>query len=118
MSTAGAMREAVSEDLDRHRVAWLATGTTLTRIRFAADGGKIYTSLRRDSVALREVLGRPEVRISLGHGNRRVKGPEIAGVACVLAEGESLWARHLMARKYWWLRVSFWRGVVVEIGLA
>jgi hypothetical protein len=58
------------------------------------------------------------VRISLGKGNRRVKGPKIAGLAAVLSEGETLWARHLMARKYWWLRVVFWRGVVVEIVLA
>jgi general stress protein 26 len=112
------MREVVAEDLDRHRVAWLTAGTTLTRIRFAADGGKIYTSLRRDSMAMRQILGGPEVRISFGKGNRRVKGPEIAGSADVLTEGESLWARHLMARKYWWLRVSFWRGVVVKIVLA
>jgi general stress protein 26 len=118
MSSAGVMREVVAEDLDRHRVAWLTTETTLTRIRFAADGGKIYTSLGQDSVALREILGRPEVQISLGQGNRRVKGPEIAGMASVLAEEESLWARHLLARKYWWLRVSFWRRVVVEIELA
>ena len=117
------MREAFPADWDRHRMAWLITededgGTTLTRIRFAADGGKIYTSLRRDSVALREILGQPEVRISLGKGNQRVKGPEIAGVAAVLGDGETLWARHLMARKYWWLRVGFWRGVVGEIVLA
>jgi hypothetical protein len=112
------MREVVPEDLDRHRVAWLTAGTTLTRIRFAADGGKIYTSLRRDSLALRQILGEPEVRISFGKGNRRVKGPEIVGMACILAAEESLWARHLLARKYWWLRVSFWRGVVVEIVLA
>jgi len=118
MSSGGATREVVPEDLDRRRVAWLATETTLTRIRFATDGGKIYTSLRRDSVALREILCRPEVRISLGRGNRRVKGPEIAGVAAVSGEGESLWARHLMMRKYWRLRVSFWRGLVVEIVLA
>ena len=96
------MREVVPEDLDRHRVAWLTTGTTQTRIRFAADGGKIYTSLRRDSMALRQILGGPEVRISFGKGSRRVKGPETAGKAGVLAEREFFWARHLMARKYWW----------------
>jgi hypothetical protein len=106
------MREVFPGDLDRHRVAWLTTETTLRRIWFAADEEMIYTRLRPDSVALREILVRPEVGISLGQGNRRVKGPEIAGMASVLAEGESLWARHLMARKYLWLRVSFWRGVV------
>jgi|SRR5450432_280259 len=125
MSSAAPMREIRPPEMDQHRVAWLTTEdgkgwTTLTRIRFATDGGKIYTSLGRESLGFGQVLGRPEVRVSLGKGNRRVRGPEIAGVASVLPEGEISWARHLMARKYWWLRVPWlWsrESVLVEIEL-
>jgi hypothetical protein len=109
MSSAAPTREVIPAEMDQHRVALLTTEgrrwyTTLTRVRFATDGGKIYTSLRRDSAALQQVLDRPGVRISLGKGNERVKGPEIMGLAFPLALGETSWARHLMARKYWILR--------------
>jgi general stress protein 26 len=125
MSSAAPTREVIPPEMDRHRVAWLTTEdgrgyATLTRVRFATDGGKIYTSLQRESEALRQIHGHPQVRISLGKGNERVKGPEITGLAFLMPSAEALWARHLMARKYWWLRIPwFWsrRGVLVEITL-
>jgi general stress protein 26 len=104
MSSAAPTREVIPPEIDQHRVAWLTTEgrhgyTKLTRVRFATDGGKIYTSLRSESVALRQILERAQVRISLGRGNARVKGPEILGLAFLVAAGEMSWARHLMARK-------------------
>jgi len=124
MSSAAPTREVFPPEMDQHRVAWLTTENRyghamLSKVRFATDGGKIYTLLRPDSAAVRQILGRPQVRISLGKGNQRVKGPEITGMAFVLPPGEASWGRHLMARKYWWLRVPFLqRGVLVEIVLA
>jgi len=125
MSSAAPTREVIPPEMDQHRIAWLTTEdgkgwTTLTKIRFATDGGKIYTSLRKDSVALRQILALPQVRISLGKGNQRVKGPEITGLAFLLPKGETSWARHLMARKYWLLRIPIlWSrgGLLVEITL-
>ncbi len=120
MSSAAPKREVISSEvippeMDQHRIAWLATeggegDATVSRIRFATDGGKIYTVLREESACLRQIEGGSRVRISLGRGNRRVKGPEISGVAMVLAGDEASWARHLLRRKYWLLRVPLMWG--------
>ncbi|SRR5258706_11339187 len=112
MSSAASTREVIPPEMDQHRVAWLTTEDghgcgTRSRIRFATDGEKIYTTLRKDSVALRQIQSRPQVRLSLGKGNRRVKGPEISGLASLVPAVEISWARHLLARKYWRLRIPF-----------
>jgi hypothetical protein len=125
MSLADPTREVIPPEMDQHRVAWLTTEdtqgrATLSRIRFATDGGKIYTTLRKGSLALRQVRSHPAVRVSLGKGNRRVRGPEIPGLAFILPATDASWVRHLLARKYWLLRIPFFwsrRGVLIEITL-
>ena len=125
MSSAAPTREVIPPEIDRHRIAWLTTEdrhgwTALTKIRFATDGGKLYTTLRQKSVALRQIQNQPQVRISLGKGNQRVKGPEISGLTYVVPRSETTWARHLEAGKYWLLRIPFFRSrqcVPIEITL-
>jgi hypothetical protein len=125
MSSAAPTREVIPPEIDQHRIAWLTTEdshgwATLTKLRFATDGVKIYASLRRDTVALRQIESHPQVRLSFGKGNQRVKGPEIPGLAAILPAGEISWVRHLLARKYWLLRIPFFwsrRGVLIEITL-
>jgi hypothetical protein len=60
-------RELIPPEMDRHRVTWLTTEdgrgyATLRRVRLATNGG-IHTSLPRDSVVLRQTLGRRGVEI-------------------------------------------------------
>ena len=125
MSSPAPAREIIPPEMDQHRVAWLTTRDTLgrgaeTTVRFATDLGKIYSALLPESVALEHIREQPEVKLSLGRGNQRVRGPEISGLAYVLLEPEAFWAKHLMVRKYWWLRVPFlWnpRNVLIEITL-
>lgn len=60
--------------------------------------------------------GSAGVRTSLGKGRQRMKAAEIAGLASLLPQRETSWARHSMARKYWLLGIAFWmepaRGLV------
>jgi PPOX class probable F420-dependent enzyme len=112
-------------EIDRHRIAWLTTEdhhgwATLTKIWFATDGRKLYTEIRRDSAACRQIRQRPQVRLTLGQGNARLPRQEISGQAYLLPGEESSWGRHLLARKYWVLRIPFlWsrRNVLLEITL-
>ena len=130
MSSAAPAREVIPPEMDQHRIAWLMTAwlttedgpgwATVTKVRFATDGEKIYMSLREGSVALLQIRSQPQVRLSLGKGNQRVKGPEISGLASLIPAGETFWARHLLARKYWRLRLPFsWnrQSVLIEITL-
>ncbi len=125
MSSAAPTREMIPPEIDQHRIAWLTTEdgrgwAKQSKIWFATDGGKLYIWLRSDSIALRQIASQPQVRLSLGKGNQRVQGPEISGLAFRLPEGETSWARHLLARKYWLLRIPFlWnrRSVLLEITL-
>ena len=111
--------------MDQHRVAWLTTSggpsaKTETKVRFATDGGKVYAALREDSPALQALQAHAQLTLSFGKGNKRVRGPEILAVAHILQRGDSTWARHLLWRKYWLLRLPFvWnqRNVLVEISL-
>jgi len=126
MSLPASDREVIPLEMDQHRVAWLTTYDgqgvkTETKVRFATDGGKIYAALQSDSPALRDLEREAPLTLSLGKGNQRVRGPEIAAVAQVLSSGESAWARHLLLRKYWLLRIPFFwdrRNVLVEITLS
>ena len=78
MSSAAPTHEVIPQEIDQHRIAWLTTDgngwTTLTKLRFATDGGKIYASLRLGSVALRQIETHPQVRLCFGRGNLRVSG--------------------------------------------
>ena len=121
MSAAGPTRELIPPEIDAHRVAWLMTddggGTTLTRVRFSTDGGKLYVTLPSNSVVLQQIRRCPEVLLSLGKGNDRIRGPEISARAHILRRAEWPWGRHLLARKYWLLRIArLWRQhVLIEI---
>ena len=93
MSSAAPTREVIPPEIDQHRIAWLMTEdgngyTSLTKIQFATDGGKLYATLRKDSVALGQIEVLPRVRISLGKGNQRVMGPEMSGLADILPPGD------------------------------
>ena len=126
MSSTAPTRELIPPEMDQHRVAWLSTEngqgwSALTKIRFATDGGKVYSTLRGSSVALQHIESNPQVKVALGKGNRRVRGPEIPGMAFVVPRGETSWVRHLLTRKYWWLRIPwFWSSsnVPIEITLS
>jgi PPOX class probable F420-dependent enzyme len=118
-------RENVPPEIDSQRSARLTTQggagePTQFQVRFAADGGKLYIMIRGDSVACRQIHNHPQIQISLGKGNRRVHGPEISARAYILPESDWPWARHLLARKYWLMKIPFlWsqRNVFLELTL-
>ena len=125
MSSPAPAREVIPVEMDQHRVAWLTTGDgpgekTEAKVWFASDGGKIYAALLEDSPTLQTLQAHPQLTLSFGKGNKRVRGPEILALAHILPPGDSNWARHLLLRKYWLLRLPFFwnrRNVLVEISL-
>jgi PPOX class probable F420-dependent enzyme len=126
MSPATPTLENVPPEMDKQRSVRLTTQgdidePTQFKVWFAADGGKLYIMIRGDSLAFRQIRAHPVVQLYLGTGNRRVDGPEISALAHILPEDDWPWARHLLARKYWLLRIPFlWsrRNVFLEIEIS
>jgi len=76
--------------------------------------------IRGDTEHFKRIRNNWQVRLepcSVFGGNR---GPESLGHAYILPEAEWPWARHLLSRKYWLLRIPFlWsqHNVFLEITL-
>ena len=74
-------------------------------LRFASDGGKIYVMIRGDSDRFTQIRNESRVRLQPCTLVGRVTGTESSGRAHILPEAEWPWARHLLSRKYWLLKI-------------
>ena len=91
----------------RIRVSTGAQEASLRPLRFATDGGKLYVMIRGDSEHFKRIRNHGQVRLEPCSIFGRLNGPESLGQAYILPEPEWPWARHLLGRKFWLLRVPF-----------
>ena len=112
MSPAPKKVRSIPSELERQRrIRFTTQGQSYldapSLLRFATDGGKIYVMIRGDSKRYRLVRNQYLVRLESCTIMGRVTGPEFLGQAYILPESEWPWARHLLSRKYWLLKIPF-----------
>ena len=92
-----------------------------TPVWFAEENGKLYVMTRSDSGKYKRIRNKPEVRVAPCTMRGKVIGSEFQGRARILPPERWAYARSLLARKYWLMRIPFlWskKNVFVEIEVA
>ena len=91
-----------------------------TPVWFAETGGVIYVMTRGDSVKVKRIRNNPEIRVAPCTIRGKVVGPEFAGRARILSEGQWGPARTAIRAKYWITRITaLWssKNIYLEITL-
>ena len=91
-----------------------------TPVWFAETGGVIYVMTRGDSVKVTRIRNNPEIRVAPCTIRGKVIGPEFAGRARILPEGQWAPARTAIRAKYWITRITaLWssKNIYLEITL-
>jgi hypothetical protein len=80
-----------------------------TPIWFAEGDGRLYFMTRNDSWKYKRIRNNPQVKVAPCTVRGKITGPESAGRARVLPKAEWPKAKAVLCRKYWLMRLPFWR---------
>jgi len=80
-----------------------------TPIWFAEGGGRLYFMTRNDSWKYKRIRNNPQVKVAPCSARGKITGPESAGRARILPQAEWPQAKGVLDRKYWLMRLPFWR---------
>ena len=90
-----------------------------TPLWFAEESGKLFFMTRSDSGKYKRIRNNANVRIAPCTIKGRVTGPQFAGVARFLPEGDWPRARKTLEQKYWLMKLPFWskKNIFLEVEL-
>jgi uncharacterized protein len=90
-----------------------------TPLWFTEESGRLYFMTRSDSGKYKRIRNNAGVRVAPCTMRGKVTGPEFAGTARILPEGDWPEARKALRRKYWLAKLPFWskKNVFLEITL-